>query len=152
MNKNEITLSIFNSKYTFWASLITIFILFPFSIVFIKAIGVKYTVNLTQLIIAVLSVVFGLLIIVMKSTMQIISFMKSGDKFYMKDSSGNEIDLPTNTTYNIYNYNSKKAFMLRITTQTGTHYCLSPDINMKSSIADFFCKVSKKNEPKGYLC
>lgn len=74
--------------------------------------------------------------------------MKSGDKFYMKDSSGNEIDLPTNTTYNIYNYNSKKAFMLRITTQTGTHYCLSPDINMKSSIADFFAKFQKKTNRK----
>lgn len=150
MKKSEITLSAFHSKYTFGASLITMFILFPISIVFIKAIDVKYTVNQTQLIIAVLSLVFGFLIVVMKSTMQKISFIKSEDQFYLKDEKENEVPLPNSTTYNIYNYNSRKAFMLRITTQAGTKYFLSPDMNIKSDIEDFFAKFSKKPNRKDF--
>ncbi|WP_343560677.1 hypothetical protein [Sphingobacterium sp.] len=150
MKKNEITLSAFHSKYTFGASLITIFILFPISIVFIKAVDVKYTVNQTQLIIAVLSLAFGFLIIVMKSTMQKISFIKTEDQFYLKDEKGNEVHLYDNTTYNIYNYNSRKAFMLRVTTQTATKYFLSPDMSIKSDIEDFFAKFPKKPNRKDF--
>ncbi|MEI2273494.1 hypothetical protein OHD16_15200 [Sphingobacterium sp. ML3W] len=150
MKKNEITLSAFHGKYTFGASLITIFILFPISIIFIKAIDVKYTVNQTQLIIVILSLVFGFLIVVMKSTMQKILFVKSEDQFYLKDEKGNEVHLPDNTTYNIYNYNSRKAFMLRITTQAGTKYFLSPDMNMKSDIEDFFAKFPQKPNRKDF--
>lgn len=144
MKKNEITLSTFHSKYTFSASLITILILYPISLVFIKAVDVKYTVNQTQLIIALLSLVFGFLIVVMKSTIQKISFIKTGDQFYLKDGKGNEVHLSDNTTYNIYNYNSRKAFMLRVTTQAGTKYFLSPDMSMKSDIEDFFATFPKK--------
>ncbi|WP_336960789.1 hypothetical protein [Chryseobacterium contaminans] len=150
MSKNEVTLSTFNSKYTFWATLITIFILFPIAILLIKTLHIKYTVNQTQLIIAVLSIVFGFLIIVMKSTMQKISFIKSENKFYLKDDKGNEVHLPDNTTYNIYNYNSRKAFMLRVTTQTGTKYFLSPDMNMKSTIEGFFGNFFKKTSSKDF--
>ncbi|MBP2619645.1 hypothetical protein [Chryseobacterium jejuense] len=150
MSKNEVTLSTFNSKYTFWATLITIFILFPIAILLIKTLHIKYTVNQTQLIIAVLSIVFGFLIIVMKSTMQKISFIKSENSFYLKDDKGNEVHLPDNTTYNIYNYNSRKAFMLRVTTQSGTKYFLSPDMNMKSNIEGFFGKFLKKTSSKDF--
>ncbi|RXM50187.1 MULTISPECIES: hypothetical protein [unclassified Chryseobacterium] len=150
MSKNEVTLSTFNSKYTFWATLITIFILFPIAILLIKTLDIKYTVNQTQLIIAVLSIVFGFLIIVMKSTMQKISFIKSENNFYLKDDKGNEVHLPDNTTYNIYNYNSRKAFMLRVTTQSGTRYFLSPDMNMKPNIEVFFGQFLKKASSKDF--
>lgn len=150
MSKNEITLSAFNSKYTFWATLITIFILFPLAILLIKVLHIRYTVNQTQLIIALLSIVFGFLIIVMKSTMQKISFIKSDNKFYLKDDKGNEVPLPDNTTYNIYNYNSRKAFMLRVTTQTGTRFFLSPDMDMKANIEGFFAKFLKKTSNKDF--
>ncbi|QIH35491.1 hypothetical protein [Sphingobacterium sp. DR205] len=144
MNKNEITIATFNSKYTFWAALTTIFVLYPIAIVLIKAWYVRTTVNQTQLIIAVLSIVFGFLIIVMKSTMRKITFTVCENKFYLKDDKGDKVHLPDDTTYNMYNYNSRKAFMLRVTTQAGTRYFLSPDMNMKSSVEIFFEKFSKE--------
>lgn len=129
-------------------NIITIFILFPFAILLIKTLHIKYTVSQTQFIIVILSLVFGILIMVMKSTIQKISFIKLEDKVYLKDEKGKEICLPDNTTYNIYNYNSRKAFMLRITTQAETKYFLSSDINMKPSIEIFFAQFLRKPATK----
>lgn len=147
MNKNEITLSVFNSKYTVAATLITVFILFPAAIIWIKF----YTVNQTWLIITVLSIVFGFLIIVMKSAMQKITFAQSGNQFYWKDDKGNNVRLEGDTTYNIYNYHSRKAFMLRGTTHTETRYFLSPDMKMKPDIEDLFTRFSKKPSAKDFI-
>lgn len=150
MNKNVITLSVFNSQYTFLAALITIFFVFPVAVLFIKFLEVTYAISQPRLIIAVLSLVFGFLIIVMKSIMRKISFIKSDDKFYWKDDKGKGIHLVEGTTYNIYNYNSRKAFMIRVSTCTETKYFLSPDMNVKSDIESFFANFLKKPSCKDF--
>ncbi len=150
MNKNEITLSVFNSKYIFWTVLFTVFILYPLAVLLIKGMHIRYTVNQTQFIIVVLSLVFSFLIIVMKSTMRKISFIRSGDKFYLKDSKGKDVLLTDNITYHIYNYNSRKVFMLRIATEIEINWFLTPDMHMKVNIEDFFSNFLKKPSSKDF--
>lgn len=84
MNKNKITIAVFNTKYSFFAAIITILFLLPAVILLIKFLDLKYTTNQTQLIIFCLCIIFGFLIIVMKSTMQKIDIIKEGNRHFIK--------------------------------------------------------------------
>jgi len=77
MKNKEINIDSFNVKYSFWASIFTVFILFPIALLILKLINIKNTVSQTQLIILLLSITFGFLIIIMKSTMKKVYFIKS---------------------------------------------------------------------------
>lgn len=150
MNKNKITISVFNTKYSFFAAIITILFLLPAVILLIKFLDVKYTNNQTQLIIFCLCVIFGFLIIVMKSTIQKIEIIKDENKHFIKYKNGETSILSHDINYNIYNYNSTKAFMLRISNEKETKFLLSPDMNLKSEFEVFFSDFTKKKNVKDY--
>ncbi|WP_312079421.1 hypothetical protein [Chryseobacterium sp.] len=144
VHENTITLSVFNTKYSFWAAVITILLLLPAVILFIKFLDVKYTTNQTQLIILCLSLIFGFLIIIMKTTMQKIDIIKENNIHFIKYDNGQTFTLSNDINYNIYNYNSRKAFMLRISDGKETKFLLSPDINLKPEVEVFFKDFTKK--------
>lgn len=150
MNKNKITISVFNTKYSFFAAIITILFLLPAVILLIKFLDLKYTTNQTQLIIFCLCIIFGFLIIVMKSTMQKIDIIKEGNRHFIKYKNGETFILSNDINYNIYNYNSRKAFMLRVSDGKETKFLLSPDMNLKSEVEVFFNDFTKKKNTKDY--
>ncbi|AEK24150.1 Hypothetical protein Ccan_20340 [Capnocytophaga canimorsus Cc5] len=100
MKNQEIKIDSFNVKYSFWASIITIFILFPMALLVLKSGNIKNTASQTQLIILLLSMTFGFLIIVMKSTMKKVYFIKSDENILIKDKHHTEIKLDKNFNYN----------------------------------------------------
>ncbi|MGI9652048.1 hypothetical protein [Chryseobacterium sp. RLHN22] len=150
MIKDTITISVFNTKYSLWAAIITIFFLLPATILFIKFLDIKYTTNQTQLIILCLCLIFGFLIIVMKSTMQKIDILKEDNNLLVKYDSGEKLLLSQNLNYNIYNYNSRKAFMIRISDGETTKFFLSPDINLKPEVEILFNGYIKKKNTKDF--
>ncbi|MFK8267184.1 hypothetical protein [Capnocytophaga cynodegmi] len=144
MKNQKIAMDSFNVKYSFWASIITIFIIFPMALLVLKWVNIKNTVSQTQLIILLLSMTFGFLIIVMKSTMKKVYFIKSDENILIKDKHHTEIKLDKNFNYNLYNYNSKKAFMIRISDQNKSYFYLSPNMDLKSDVENFFPASNKK--------
>jgi len=150
MNNNIITISVFNTKYSFWAAIITILFLLPSVILLIKSLNIRYTTNQTQLIILCLCLIFGFLIIVMKSTMQKVDIYKTDNKYFIKYNNGETFLLSDQMTYNIYNYNSRKAFMLRISDGEMTKFLLSPDMSIKPEVESFFKNFIKKKNKKDF--
>ncbi|ATA88497.1 hypothetical protein CGC58_01340 [Capnocytophaga stomatis] len=144
MKNQKIAMDSFNVKYSFWASIITIFILFPMALLVLKWGNIKNTGSQTQLIILLLSMTFGFLIVIMKSTMKKVYFIKSDENILIKDKHHTEIKLDKNFNYNLYNYNSKKAFMIRISDENKSYFYLSPNMHLKSDIEAFFPASNKK--------
>lgn len=143
MKNKEIKIDSFNVKYSFWASIFTVFILFPIALLILKLINIKNTVSQTQLIILLLSITFGFLIIIMKSTMKKVYFIKSHDKILIKEENNIEIKLDDSFNYNLYNYNSRKAFMIRISDKNKSYFYLSPNMDLKNDIEAFFSESNK---------
>ena len=77
IKEKSIIMNSFNCNKTFWASLLTVLVLYPIAVLLIKYLNIQYTANQTQLIILCLSLIFGFLIITMKSTIQKIHFFKT---------------------------------------------------------------------------
>lgn len=140
----------FNCNKTFWASLLTVLVMYPSAILLIKNLNIQYTVNQTQLIILCLSLIFGFLIIIMKSTIQKIHFFKTSDNLSIQVDEGENQILSKDLTYNIYNFLSRKAFMIRVTDNNKTHYYLSAEINIKSDVALYFSNYTKKKSIKDF--
>ena len=141
MESNHLAIESFNCKYTFWASLGTMLIFYPLVIIFIKYLNIQYTVNQTQLIILLLCLIFGLLIIVMKSSMQKVKFIIFEGEQFISVEKNDLIKLSPETTYNIYNYNSRKVFMLRINSDNKSKFYLFPDMALKHEVELFFFKI-----------
>lgn len=151
MEKQELEIESFNCKYTFWASFITVLIFFPLVIVFIKYLNIQYTVNQTQLIIMMLCLIFGFLIVVMKSTKQKIKFIKSAGKQFISVDKNDLSELSPEISYSIYNYNSRKAFMLRINIDCKSRFYLFSDMTVKSEVEIFFSKYKQKDSFEDFL-
>ncbi|MCA6068465.1 hypothetical protein JI747_014865 [Chryseobacterium sp. RG1] len=151
MDENKITISVFNTKYSFWATIITILFLLPSVILFIKFLDVRYTTNQTKLIIVCLSLIFGFLIVVMKTTMRKIDIIKTDHNCFIKYNNGETFLLSDDINYNIYNYNSRKAFMLRILDGKTTKFLLSLDMNLKPEVEVFFNDFIKKKNKKDFI-
>ncbi|SFT90645.1 hypothetical protein SAMN05421857_4042 [Chryseobacterium formosense] len=140
MNNDTITISVFNTKYSFWATIFTILFLLPSVILLIKYLNIRYTSNQTHLIILCLCLIFGFLIVVMKSTMQKVDIYKTDTNYFIKYHNGKTFLLSDQMVYNIYDYYSRKAFMLRISDEKLTKFLLSPDMSIKPEI-EFFLRI-----------
>lgn len=152
MKDKEIKIDSFNVKYSFWASIFTIFILFPIVLSILKLMNIKNTVSQTQFIILLLSVIFGFLIIIMKSTMKKVYFIKSDKNIVIKEENNIEINLDEKFHYNLYYYNSRKVFMIRISDKNKSYFYLSPNMGLKDDIEAFFPESNKhKNEMDFYV-
>lgn len=144
MKNQEIKMDSFDVRYSFWASIITIFILFPMALLVLKWLNITNTVSQTQLIILLLSMTFGFLIVIMKSTMKKVYFIKSDENILIKDEHHTEIKLDKNFNYNLYNYNSKKSFMIRISDENKSYFYLSPNMHLKNDIEAFFLRQIRR--------
>ena len=150
IKEKSIIMNSFNCNKTFWASLLTVLVLYPIAVLLIKYLNIQYTANQTQLIILCLSLIFGFLIITMKSTIQKIHFFKTFENLTIRvDEVENQI-LSNDLTYNIYNFLSRKAFMIRITDINKTHYYLSSEMNLKSDTEFYFSNYAKKDSSKDF--
>lgn len=134
IKEKSIIINSFNCNKTFWASLLTVLVLYPSVILLIKYLNIQYTVNHTQLIIFCLSLIFGFLFITMKSTIQEVQFIKIFENLTIKVDEGENHILSNDLTYNIYNCLSRKAFMIRITDNNKTYYYLYSEMNIKSDV------------------
>lgn len=150
VKEKSIIINSFNCNKTFWASLLTVLVLYPSVILLIKYLNIQYTVNQTQLIIFCLSLIFGFLIITMKSTIQEVQFIKIFENLTIKVDEGENQILSNDFTYNIYNFLSRKAFMIRITDNNKTYYYLSSEMNMKSDVEFYFSAYAKKKSSKDF--
>lgn len=144
VKEKSIIMNSFNCNKTFWASLLTVLGLYPVAVLSIKNLNIQYTVNQTQLIILCLSLIFAFLIITMKSTIQIIHFFKTFENLTIKVDEGENQILSNDLTYNIYNFLSRKAFMieLQIIIKYTIIYLLK--MNIKSDVEFYFSDYAKK--------
>lgn len=97
-----------------------------------------------QLIILLLSLTFGFLIMVMKSTMREVCFMKCGNGIFIKDGESLKVKLDDAFSYNLYDCNSRKAFMIRISSKDKSYFYLSPNMSLKSEVEDFFGESNRR--------
>ncbi|PJK01567.1 hypothetical protein CO611_00235 [Lysobacteraceae bacterium NML03-0222] len=140
MVEKEIEIDSFDVKYSLWASIFAVFILFPIALSILKLLDVKNAVGQTQLIIFLLSMVFGFLIAVMKITVRKVCFMRRGNDLFIKDGKNIEFKLGDVFNYNLYDYNSRKAFMVRVSSRGKSYFYLSPNMNLKGEVEYFFGK------------
>lgn len=140
MVEKEIEIDSFDVKCSLWASIFAVFILFPIALSMLKLLDVKNAVSQTQLIIFLLSMVFGFLIAVMKGTVRKVRFMRRGNDLFIKDGKNIEFKLDDVFNYNLYDYNSRKAFMVRVSSRGKSYFYLSPNMNLKGEVEYFFGK------------
>lgn len=143
MKDQEIRIDSFDVKYSFWASAFTICMLFPIALSILKWINIEDTVSQTRFIILLLSIIFGFLIIVMKSTMKKVCFLKSDENIVIRDGNNIEVKLGKQFNYNLYQYNSRKVFMIRISDKHKSYFYLSPDMHLKNDVEAFFPESNK---------
>ena len=65
----------------------------------------------------------------------------------MKYKNGKRFILSNDVNYNIYNHNSRKAFILRISDGKETKFLSSPDMDLKFEV-EFFLRILQKKTPK----
>ncbi|MDO4693558.1 MAG: hypothetical protein Q4A62_02890 [Eikenella sp.] len=143
MKDTEIKIDSFNVKYSFWASIFTVFILFPTALSIFKLMNIDNTASQTRFIILLLSIIFGFLIIVMKSTMKEVCLIKYGENILIKDGNNIEIKLDEKFHYNLYHYHSRKVFMIRILDKNKSYFYLSPDTDLKNDMEAFLPESNK---------
>lgn len=75
--------------------------------------------------------------------MKKVYFIKSDKNIVIKEENNIEINLDEKFHYNLYHYNSRKVFMMRVSDKNKSYFYLSPNMGLKDDIEAFFPESNK---------